>query len=81
MAPKLLAELQVQSLEGFFSSLVTGKAGPFMVAPIRTELGLGQVGLSLMQPVERAIHPPMMPFVTGFTTAFGRGKGPRRDPG
>jgi len=44
-----------------------------MVAPIGTELGLGQIGLGLMQPVKRAVHPPMMPFSTGFTTGFGRG--------
>ena len=81
MAPHLLAEMQVQGLESFFSSLVAGKTGPLMVAPIGTELGLGQIGLGLMQPVKRAIHPPMMPFSTGFTTAFGRGRRPRRDPG
>jgi peptide/nickel transport system ATP-binding protein len=77
----LLAELQVECLESFFSSLVAGKTGPFMVAPIGTELGLGQIGLGLMQPVKRAVHPPMMPFATGFTTGFGRGRGPRRDQG
>ena len=81
MAPHLLAEMQVQGLESFFSSLVAGKAGPFVVPSIGTELGLGQIGLGLMQPVKRAVHPPMMPFATGFTTGFGRGRGPRRDPG
>ena len=73
MAPNLLAELQVQGLESFFSSLVAGKASPFMVAPVGAELGLGQIGLGLMQPVGRAVHSPMMPFATGFTTGFGRG--------
>jgi hypothetical protein len=78
---EVLAKVQVQGLESFFSSLVAGKTGPFMVAPIGTELGLGQIGLGLMQPVKRAVHPPMMPFATGFTTGFGRGRGPRPDPG
>ena len=71
--PNLLAEMQMQGLESFFRSLVAGKTGPFMVAPIGTELGLGQIGLGLMQPVERVVHPPMLPFCTGFTTGFGRG--------
>jgi hypothetical protein len=81
VAPYLLAKMQVQGLESFFRSLVAGKASPFMVAPIGTELGLGQIGLGLMQPVERAVNPPMMPFATGFTRGFCRGRGLRRDPG
>jgi hypothetical protein len=75
VAPNLLAKVQVQGLESFFSSLVTGETGPFMVTPIGTVLGLGQIGLGLMQPVKRAVHPPMMPFAPVFTTALGSGKG------
>ena len=40
--------------------------------PIGAELGLGQIGLGLMQPIGRAVHSPMMPFATGFTKGFGR---------
>jgi hypothetical protein len=43
-------------------------------------LGLGKIGLGLMQPVEGVVHPPKMPFVIGFTTGFGQGMDPRRDP-
>jgi hypothetical protein len=75
MAPHLLAKLKMQGLKSFFCSLVAGKTSPFMVAPVGAELGLGQIGLGLMQPVGRAVHPPMMPLATGFTTGLGRGWG------
>ena len=51
MAPALLAMAQVQRLEGLLHGLMAGETGPLMVAGTGTQLGLGQVGLGLMQPV------------------------------
>ncbi len=63
MAPNLLAKMEVECLEGFFSGLVASKTGPFMVAPIGTELGLGQISFSLMQPIKRTVHISIMGFL------------------
>jgi hypothetical protein len=56
MAPVLLAVVQMQRLEGFFHGLMTGETGPLVMAGTGAELGLGQISLSLMQPIGGAIH-------------------------
>jgi len=43
VAPNLLTDGQVEALQGLFNRLVSRKTGPFMVAMIRTEFGLGQI--------------------------------------
>ena len=50
MDPNLLQQLLVECLKSFISSLVAGKASPFMVATIDTELDLGRNDLSLIKP-------------------------------
>ena len=51
MAPALLTLMKVHSLQRFFNSLMGGKAGPFVMPRIGTELGLSQISLRLMEPV------------------------------
>lgn len=54
--PALLPLLKMQGLQRLVNSLMGGKAGPFMVAGLSAEAGLGQVCLGLMQPIQRTIH-------------------------
>ena len=60
MAPALLTMVKVQSLQGFFHRLMGCETSPFMVPSFSTEAGLAQISLSLMQPVGRTIHPPIL---------------------
>ena len=49
--PVLLTVAEVQGLQGLLHGLMTGEAGPLVVASVSAELGLGQVCLGLMEPV------------------------------
>jgi hypothetical protein len=51
MAPALLAMVKMQRLKGFFNSLMAGETSPLVMAGAGAELGLGQVGPGLMQPI------------------------------
>ena len=48
--------MEMQGFEGLLHGLMASKAGPLVVAVLGAELGLGQIGLGLMQPVARAVH-------------------------
>ncbi len=56
VAPHLLAEVQVEGLEGLFHGLMAGEAGPFVVSGPGAQPRLLQVGLRLMEPVGGTIH-------------------------
>ena len=51
MTPALLAVVQMQGFESLLYRLVTGETSPLVVTSAGTELGLGEVGLGLMQPI------------------------------
>ena len=48
--------MEMQGFEGLLHGLMAGEAGPLVVAVLGTELGLGQIGMGLMQPVAGAVH-------------------------
>ena len=56
MAPALLTVVEMQRFQSLLNSLMAGETRPLVVTCIRTELGLGQIRLGLMQPVSCSIH-------------------------
>jgi hypothetical protein len=56
MAPDLLTKVQMKRLEGLLQRLMGREAGPFVAPQLRTDPGLLQISLRLMQPAGGAIH-------------------------
>lgn len=56
MPPGLLSEVEVKGLHRFFSGLLCGKAGPFVMVALGGFVRELQVSLCLLQPVLGPVH-------------------------
>lgn len=77
MPPDLLAQMQVEGLEGLLHRLMGSEAGPFVVTSVSAHPCLIQVGLGLMQPVSGAVHAAIV--ICSTTSARHQPTGVRDD--
>lgn len=80
MPPHLLAQVQVESLEGLFHRLMGGEAGPFVMPGLGAHPSLVEIGLGLMQPVGRTVHAAIVGGRTAQPAPARQGCGMMRVP-